>query len=339
MDDEIGFHLEQRAAQLVREQGLTPGEARVEALRRFGGLDEGRARLMKAAQQREAHVRHTELLDTLRQDLTYALRQLRRSPGFALAAVVTLALGIGANATMFGVIDRLLLRPPAHVVDPARVMYFSYVRTFDGTTDDQEVFSYALYRDLLEARAFEYVAAYSRTSLAFGRGADARSVRAIRTSASYFATLGVRPVIGRLFVPEDDGNPIAPPVAVLGYGFWQSHFGGDPKVVGRSLPLGDGRYTVIGVAPERFVGLGPSAVDVWIPLTAGITAENYAHWLTGRQAFWLRVIGRLRPGIAPAAAQADASAAIRAGDRRAGVAAAWIAQRNPRVAIVSALPR
>ncbi|MDQ3949758.1 MAG: ADOP family duplicated permease [Gemmatimonadota bacterium] len=340
VDDEIRFHLEQRAAQLVREQGLTLAEARAEALRRFGGLDEARARLMEAARQRETHMRRAELLDTLRQDLTYALRQLRRSPGFALAAVITLALGIGANATMFGVIDRLLLRPPAHVADPARVMLFSYVRTTaDGTADDQDAFSYALYRDLLEARAFEHVAAYSRTSLALGRGADARSVRAMRASASYFATLGVRPVMGRLFLPEDDGNPIAPPVAVLGYGFWQSHFGGDPNVIGRSLPLGDGRYTVIGVAPERFVGLGQSAVDLWVPLTAGITAENYAHWLTGRQAFWLRVIGRLRPGVTAAAAQTDASAAIRAGDRRAGVAATWIAQRNPRVALVSALPR
>jgi putative ABC transport system permease protein len=227
VDDEIRFHLEERATQLVRDQGLTLAEARAEALRRFGGLGEARPRLMAAARQREAHMRHAELLDALRQDLTYALRQLRRSPGFALAAVLTLALGIGVNATMFGVIDRLLLRAPAHVTDPARLMLFSYVRTFDGTTDDQEVFSYPLYRDLRETRAFEHVAAYSRTSLALGRGAEARSIRGMRVSASYFAALGVRPAVGRLFLPEDDGNPVAPPVTVLGYGFWQSHFGGD----------------------------------------------------------------------------------------------------------------
>jgi predicted permease len=339
VDDEIRFHLEQRAAQLAREQGLTPAEARAEALRLFGGLNEARPRLMAAAREREAHMRRGELLDSVRQDVTYAVRQLRRSPGFALAAVITLALGIGANATMFGVIDRLLLRPPAHVVDPARVMYLSYVRTFDGRTDDQEAFSYPLYRDLRETRAFEHVAAYSRTSLALGRGPDARRVRAMRVSANYFMTLGVRPALGRLFVAEDDGNPVAPTVAVLGYGFWQSHFGGDAGVLGRSLPLGDGRYTIIGVAPERFVGLGQSAVDLWIPLTAGVDAEDLVNWNKGRQAFWLRVIGRLRPGVTPAAARADASATLRAGDERAGVSPTWIAERNPRIALISALPR
>jgi predicted permease len=339
VDDEIQFHLDQRAAQLVREHGLRPADARAEALRRFGGLDNARLRLMAAARQRETHMRRAELLGTLMQDLTYSLRQLRRSPGFALAAVVTLALGIGANATMFGVIDRLLLRPPAHVSEPGRVSYFSYVRTFDGSTDDQEVFSYPLYRDLQDTRTFEHVAAYSRTSLALGRGADARRVRGIRASANYFAALGVRPVVGRLFLPGDDGNPVAPPIAVLGYGFWRSHFDADRNVVGKSLPLGDARYTVIGVAPEGFVGLGQSAVDLWIPLTAGVRAEEVANWRKGRQAFWLRVIGRLRPGVTPALAQAEASAAILAGDRRAGVSPKWIAERNPRVALVSALPR
>jgi hypothetical protein len=250
VDDEIRFHLEQRAAQLVRHHGLTEAEADAEARRRFGRIDEARLRLMEAAQQRETHKRRAELLDTLRQDLTYAARQLRRSPGVTLAAVITLALGIGANATTFGIIDRLLLRPPANVTDPARLMLLSYVRTFDGTTDDQEVFSYPLYRDLRDTRGFEHVAAYAPSSVAMGRGPDARPVGAMRVSANYFAALGVRPAIGRLFLPDDDGNPIAPPVAVIAYGFWRSHFGGNRNVLGKSLPLGDGRYTVVGVAPH-----------------------------------------------------------------------------------------
>ena len=340
VDEEIRFHLEERAAQLVREQGLAEGDARAEAVRRFGGMDKARARLMEAALHRETRMQRAELVDTLKQDLAYSLRQLRRSPGFALAAVITLALGIGANATMFGVIDRLLLRPPAHVADPARLMSFTYVRTAkDGSTYDQDVLSYPLYRDLLETRSFERVAAYGSTSLALGRGADARRIRARRVSANFFATLGARPAIGRFFVPEDDGNPIAPPVAVLGYGFWQSHFGGDRGVLGRTLPLGDGKYTVVGVAPERFVGTEQHAVDVWIPLTAGVAPEDYANWLTGRQAFWLRVVGRLRPGAGQRAAEADASATIRAGDRRAGVDSTWIARTKPRVTLVSARPR
>jgi predicted permease len=339
VEDEIRFHLDERAAQLVREHGMTPETARAEALRRFGALDEARPRLMAAAQQRETHMRRADLLDTLRQDLTYSLRQLRRSPGFALAAVVTLALGIGANATMFGVVDRLLLRPPAHVVDPSRLMHFMYVRTFDGSTDDQQVFSYPLYRDLAETRSFEHVAAYARAGLALGRGADARRVRAMRVSASYFAALGARPALGRLFVPGDDGDPVAPPIVVLGYGFWRGHFGGDPNVIGKSLALGDGQYTIVGVAREGFVGLGQGAVDLWIPLTAGVPAAEVANWLKGRQAFWVRIVGRLRPEVAPAQAQDDASRTMRAGDRRAGVAADWIAKRNPRVALISTLPR
>jgi predicted permease len=161
----------------------------------------------------------------------------------------------------------------------------------------------------------------------------------MRVSANYFATLGVRPALGRLFVADDDGNPVAPRVAVVGYGFWQRHFGGDRTVVGRSLPLGDGQYTVVGVAPERFVGLDQSAIDLWIPLTAGVPADEVAKWHEGRQAFWLRVVGRLRPGVAPAAGETDASATLRAGDRRAAVSPTWIAERNPRVRVLSALPR
>jgi predicted permease len=339
VDEEIEFHLEQRADQLAR-QGLTPAEARAEALRRFGGLEEARPRLMAAAGEREGHMRRADLLDAIRHDVGYALRQLRRSPAFAFAAVTTLALGIGANATAFGVIDRLLLRPPAHVADPERVTYLSYVRTMDGgSVYDQETLSYPLYRDIRGTPTFESVAAYSTTNLGLGRGAEARSIRAVRATASYFATLGTRPALGRLFVLGDDGDPIAPSIAVLGYSFWQSHFGGDRDVVGKSLALGDGQYTIVGVAPRGFVGLGQGAVDVWVPLTAGVTPDAYARWLTGRQAFWLRVIGRLRPGVAPQGAQAEASATLRAGDRRAGVDSSWIAKRNPRIAVLSALPR
>ncbi len=339
VDDEIGFHIDERAAQLIRDHGLTTADARTEALRLFGRLDEARPRLMAAARERETHMQRAELFDTLRQDLTYALRQLRRSPAFALAAIVTLALGIGANATMFGVIDRLLLRPPAHVRDPARLTYFSYVRTFEGSTDDQQVFSYPLFRDLRHTPGFENVTAYTRTDLALGRGAEARRARGMRASANYFATLGVQPMLGRFFVPSDDGDPVAPQIAVLGHGFWQSYFGGDRNVIGKSVALGDGRYTVVGVAPERFVGLSQSAVDVWIPLTAGIPADEVRNWDKGRQAFWLRIVGRLRPDVATTQGQTSASATLRAGDIRAGVDPKWIGQRNPRIALTSALPR
>ena len=121
--------------------------------------------------------------------------------------------------------------------------------------------------------ALASVAAYTETSLASGRGAEAQSFRGMEVSASYFATLGVRPLIGRFFLPDEDGDPVAPNVAVISYGFWQRHFNGSPSAVGDTLLLGDLRYVIVGVAPSRFSGVSTSPVDVWVPLTAGATPQ------------------------------------------------------------------
>ena len=132
--------------------------------------------------------------------------------------VLVLALGIGANVTMFGVVDRLLLRAPAHVTDPQRVVSIAMGRRVDGNERLQRILSYPIYRDMTAAAsAFDQVAAYSPDAMAFGRGRDAHELRGMRVSVNYFATLGVRPAVGRFFLPEETGNPTAPRVLVLGY--------------------------------------------------------------------------------------------------------------------------
>jgi len=195
------------------------------------------------------------------QDLRYALRTFARSPGLVAAAVICLALGIGANATIFGVVDTLLFRPPPHVQNPARVvrLYFRHHSSHFGsmTSSTTGYPMYALIRD--SARDFDAVAAYTYSQNAsLGRGADARRVAVVLATASYFPLLGVRPALGRFYSVDEDrlGGPT---VAVLGYGFWRSAFGGDSSILGRRLQLGRGSYEVVGVAPERFTGVNPRA--------------------------------------------------------------------------------
>jgi putative ABC transport system permease protein len=339
VDDEIRFHIESRTAELVAG-GTPPETAREIAAREFGDVTEARAELARVDRRRLTRERRAGWWETLGQDVAYAARSLRKQPGFAAVVVLVLALGIGANVTMFGVIDRLLLRPPAHVAEPARLVSIAMGRTLDGEESVQRVLSYPIYRDLRSAtQAFEHVAVYSAADLAMGRGREARELRGMRVSANYFAALGVRPAAGRFFLPEEDGDPIAPAVAVLGHGFWQRHFQGARTAIGSALTIGNSAYTIVGVAPEGFTGVGTAAVDVWIPLTAYLTPAEYEGWLRSRQGYWLRILGRLREGVPVEQASAIATSALRAGALRDGVPQASIAAVAPTARLVSVLPR
>ena len=252
VDDEIRFHIESRVAELVA-RGESPGVARDTANREFGDVGEARSEIARVDRRRLTRDRRQAWWETVRQNVAYSVRSLRHQPGFASVVVVVLALGIGANVTMFGVIDQLLLRVPAHVVDPQRVVSVAMGRATDGNDGPQSVLSFPIYRDMTTAtRVFEHVATYSPADMAFGRGRDARPLRAMRVSASYFATLGVRPIVGRFFLPEDDGNPTAPRILVIGYGFWQRQFEGSRSAIGRTLVIGDDEYSIVGVAPDGF---------------------------------------------------------------------------------------
>ena len=339
VDDEIRFHIESRIAELV-VAGTAPDAARDIASREFGDVGQARAELARVDRRRLTRERRQGWWETLGQDLAYSARSLRSQPGFAAVVIVVLALGIGANVTMFGVIDRLLLRPPAHVVEPERVVRLAVGRADDGDDAFQDILSYPIYRDMTSAsQAFERVAAYASDNMAFGRGRDARELRGMRVSASYFATLGVRPALGRFFLPEDDGNPVAPKILVLGYGFWQRQFQGDRSVIGRTLAIGDDAYGIVGVAPEGFTGVGNAPVDAWALLTANVTPKEYESWLTSRQAYWLSVVGRLKAGVARNQAAAIATAVLRAEDLRTGQPRNATGPRARSVHVVSVLPR
>jgi putative ABC transport system permease protein len=339
VDDEIRFHIESRVAELVAA-GTPPDHAREIATREFGDVVEARAEIARVDQRRLTRARRQSWRETFAQDVAYAARSLRKQPGFGAVVVLVLALGIGANVTMFDVIDRLLLRAPAHVVDPEHLTSVAIGRTVDGELRTQSTLSYPVYADLrAQTDAFQQVAVYAPVDLAFGRGADARELRGVRVTANYFATLGLRPAVGRFFLPEEDGNPVAPDVIVLAHGFWQRQFDGDRSAVGRSLAIGDAEYTIIGVAPAGFTGVTNAAVDGWIPLTAGSTPQEFAAWTRGRQSYWMSIVGRLRPGVTVERASAIGTTAIRAGAIRDGDSPARVAERAQTIRLTSVLPR
>jgi predicted permease len=247
-------------------------------------------------------------------DVRYATRSLLRSPLLSGAAVLTIGLGIGANTAMFGVVDRLFLQPPPHVVEPDRVVSLDFRQVFPNwgvvTGSISTYPEYLQFRD--HARSFSALSVYGPAAADFslGLGEHAERVRGRMVSASFFPTLGVRPVAGRFFADDEDSLGHPAHVAVLSDEFWKRHFDRNPAALGTTLPLGRILYTVIGVAPAGFGGVGLDVPDLWLPLTAaapevmGETALS-ANWS------WLRGIARLAPGVSREAAKPEATAVFR----------------------------
>src|SRR5213078_3200311 len=253
------------------------------------------------------------MIDALMQDLRYALRTLAKSPGLSLAAVLTLGLGIGANSAMFSVVDRLFFRPPAHVVDPDRVVRL-YVTTTSPLwgSSTTPIGTYPRYADLRDrARSFAAVAAYGGRTFSLGLGPQAEPVTGRLVTASFFSVLGVRPELGRFFGADEDSVGRAAHVAVLSREFWMRRLGADRAVLGKTLQLGRNVYTVIGVTPQGFAGIDLEVPDLWVPLTAA-APEVMGPDALGPRYFWLAgVIARLRSGVNPVQAAAEATAVYR----------------------------
>lgn len=244
-------------------------------------------------------------------DVRHTLRSLRRDWQLSIAVVLTLGLAIGANASMFGVLDRLLLSGPPHVQDAASLRRV-YATSSSGGAPDQTTASFGYLtmvalRD--EAPSLRQIAVYTDARDAtLGRGVQAQRVRVRYASASLFPLLGTRPAIGRFLMPSDEEQSAGQLAAVLDHALWQESFGGDSTVVGRHFVL-DGRViTVVGVAPEGFSGPELESTAIWMPVRASVDIGN---WQTTRNAAWLRIVVRLAPGASIAIANAQATQVYR----------------------------
>jgi putative ABC transport system permease protein len=290
--EELETHLELLADE-HRRRGLSDAQARLAARRELGGI----------AQTREAF-RDTRVLpaiDALRQDLRFAWRALIRDRSTTLAAIALLTVGVSSAVVLVDALDRLLLRPPSHVDDPARVR-----RLYAGAPDElpyRLMDSYVTLERLAAGTRedIEAIAPYFHERIGSGHGRTATRFDAIAFGAAYFDVLGIRPHLGVL---PSARRPVDESAVVISHAVWQERFGGAPDVIGRPLRLGRRTHTVVAVGPRGFAGVDDEVVDVWVPLEARITPKD---WRTNADNTSLLALARLRPGADLARANAHAS--------------------------------
>ena len=315
VDDEIAFHLDTTTDALVA-RGMPREAARREALRRFGDLALTRDRLREIDGALVRGRRRREAFAGLALDTRLAFRGLARSAGFVVAVVLTLTLGLGANATMFGIVDRLLLRPPAHVVEPERTgrMWVVVPNPFGGSKPfHSSWYGFAIFDAMRpRLRAFSHLAAVASTEHTFGRGDQARPGRVNEVTGDYFTLLGARPLLGRFVGPADDRQDAVEAAVVISWELWRRDYGGASTVLGQPLVI-DGRpFTIVGVAPRGFMGAGLQRVHAWITMSqAGYAQRMTPDWRTNPDWTWLHIVGRLAPGATRAQANVELTTAYR----------------------------
>jgi predicted permease len=289
LDSELRSYIDQLAEDKIR-QGVAPAEARRTARIELGGIEQVKESVREA--------RSGAWLDPLLQDLRYGARMLHRNLGFTAVAVLTLALGIGANTAIFTVVDAVLLKPLPYR-QPERIVTASLIVEKDPA-------AHAPYgtADFLAARArqksFAAFAAVSQPgdSIAYTGGPEPLQIHGTQATADFFSVLGINPLLGRTFEPGDD-QPGRDRVVVLSHAFWQQHFGADSRAIGRPITLDGASYTIIGVMPPNF-HFGPrDNDDVWPILQLALRNVRYP--------FWLSPIGRLKPGVNETEARMDLS--------------------------------
>lgn len=248
-------------------------------------------------------------MDTMLQDIRYAWRQLIKSPGFAAVAIVTLALGIGANTAIFGLLDQALLRS-LPVKEPGRLVILKYQGSFNGhtrsRTDEKFYFSYPMYRDLRDRNSvFSGLVATVNAEVGVQWHNQPELVTAEVVSGNYFDVLGVQPAMGRLLVQSDDTVPNANPVAVLSFDYWQRRFGADRGLLNQSILVNGHPFTVIGVAQRGFhSAVAGDTPDLFAPMMMKAQVMPGGDELEERKASWLNIIGRLKPGVSRERAEA-----------------------------------
>ncbi len=319
LNDELRFHLE-KEVELNLARGLSADEARRRALIAFGGVQQTRENVRQ--------VRWTRFIEVLFQDVRYAGRMLRKSPGFSAMAVLTMALGIGMNTAIFSLIDDVLFRAlPArhpeelvvlrwHVHSPPKLGYSSYGDCVEKFLDTSGCsLSLPFFHAVRASGVFSSLAASagSPAQLALSSGGPAKAVdNAQLVSGEYFQTLGVGAAVGRTLGLADD-TPSAPPALMISYGYWQSAFGSDPSAVGKTVRLNGIPFLIVGVAEKGFSGLTPgNGSDLWLPFSVRarlapdlkVFDDDPANW-------WLVIVGRPKPGLSVAQAQAAVSLLFR----------------------------
>jgi predicted permease len=283
--DELELHLEMRTREYI-ERGMDPDAARQAALRRFGDLDKVRKTCRDIGRKRDKDMLRREYFTELRQDVTFAVRQLVAHPAFSLIAVLTLALGIGATTAIFSVVNAVILRP-LPVREPDRLAYI--VSNVAGDWGSVSVGNYTFLAR--NQRSFSSVAAYFYSNFNLAEGESAERTLGARTTASFFEVFGARPILGRVFTAEED-QPGREQVVVLSHRLWQRRFGGDRGIVGREIRINGQPHTVLGVMPSSF-DLETEREDLWVP--AAFTPKQKAMY----DESYLTVVARYRDGVTP----------------------------------------
>jgi len=248
-------------------------------------------------------------MGALLQDIRYGLRMLARNPVFSAIAVLTLALGIGANAAIFSLTDQILLRR-LPVRNPEQLVSLRTTGSNQGhiwsdSTDDSGMFSYPMYKDLRDRnQAFSSLLARFPAEVSVSGHGSTELAQAELVSSNYFEMLGVQPALGRVFSASDETAPGASPLAVLSYGYWARHFGSDPGILNKQIVVNGTSLTVVGVARAGFTGIQIGQLpDLFIPIT--MKAQMTPNWngLDNRKDYWVAILGRLKPGFSHAKAQ------------------------------------
>lgn len=267
VDDELRFHLESRVEELMAD-GCPPAEARERALQEFGDVQRVREGLVSIDQRVASRRRKTEMLSDLVADARYAVRSLSRTPAAAIGMLATLALGVGANSAMFSVLDAVFLTPPAGVARPDDVRRLWTLHNFHDGSQFWPGFSYAQYDAVRTAVAGDATTTiYSGpTEAKVGRGESGERAQVSRANSDFFTLVGAPIEMGRLFAPDEESLASPRRVAVISHRYWQRAYGGEPRILGKTIVLGARQYTIIGVLREPFTGVEIDAGDVWIPL-------------------------------------------------------------------------
>src|SRR5215211_143637 len=303
LENELRHHLDLHASDLI-SQGYSPEEAQRQAHLALGGPEQVKELCRDA--------RGTRWLNDLVRDLRYAVRILAKQPGFTLVAVLTLGLGIGVNAAILSAVNGFILRPLS-ADRPEELFAPHWGRKADAQVWDR--FSYANYLDVREQnKSFTDLCAFTWASAGMSAGEGHNAVGGERAdvvwgelvSGNYFDVMGVKPILGRGFLPEENLTPNTHPVVVLSHYSWQRRFDADPAIVGKSVFLNGTAFTVVGVAPEPFLGsVFYFRQGYWVPLMMAQKFSRRPEWRTDRTYQTVNLYGRLKPGVTLAQAEAD----------------------------------